>query len=139
MSDARPIVVFDGVCHLCNRWVDLILRHDRSGQIRLSSIQWPAGRLLVERNGYSVDDLPTLLLIENGACYTHTDAIFRVLAKLGGRWRLFTAARVIPAILRDPAYRWIARHRYRLFGRRAACRLPDPATRARFVERVEEI
>ena len=139
MSDPRPIVVFDGVCHLCNRWVDLILRHDRSGQIRLSSIQWPAGKLLVERNGYSVDDIPTLLLVENGACYTHTDAIFRVLSRLGGPWRLLTVARVVPAFLRDSAYRWIARHRYRLFGRRTTCRIPERETRIRFVEQVDEI
>lgn len=139
MNDPRPIVVFDGVCRICNAWVDLILRHDKACRLRLASMQSPAGQLLLERYGYSPENLPTLLLVENSVLYTHTEAIFRVIRHLGWPLRLLNAMRIVPRALRDPAYRWFARHRYRLFGRRASCRIPNAGMEERFVERIEEL
>ena len=139
MSADAPIVVFDGVCHICNHWVDFILRRDRSGRLRLASMQSPAGEWLIERCGYQAATLPTLLLIEDGVYYSNTDAIFRVLRHLGGGWRLADGLRVIPRRLRDYAYLAIARNRYRLFGRRSSCRLPSAAERERFVQDLSDL
>ena len=130
-----PVIVFDGVCLLCNRWVDFILRHDRTGRFRLAAMQGAHGRELLRQHGLSVDDPLSFLLVENGTGYTDTDAIVRVLQGLGRNWALVgRVVRGVPHGLRDPAYRWIARHRYRLFGRRDQCRLPAPTQAGRFLD-----
>jgi predicted DCC family thiol-disulfide oxidoreductase YuxK len=132
---AHPVIVFDGVCVLCSRWVDFILRHDRAGHFRLAAMQGQCGRALLIAHGLSPDDPVSLLLVEQGQGYSDTDAIARVLNQLGGAWRMAGAMlRAIPRRLRDPAYRWVARRRYSLFGRRAQCRLPEPEQAWRFID-----
>ena len=134
-AQARPVIVFDGVCVLCSRWVDFILRHDRAGRFQLAAMQGEHGRALLVAHGLSADDPLSFLLVEDGRGYTDTDAIARVLRGLGRRWSWAgRALSILPRWLRDPAYRWIARHRYRLFGRREQCRLPDSAQAWRFLD-----
>jgi len=134
-ENEHPVIVFDAVCVLCSRWVDFILRHDRAGRFRLAAMQGQHGRGLLVAHGLSPDDPVSFLLIEQGRGYSDTDAIVRVLGQLGSPWRAAsTVLRVIPRRVRDPAYRWIARHRYRLFGRRAQCRLPEPEQAWRFID-----
>ncbi len=131
----HPVIVFDGVCVLCSRWVDFILRHDRTGRFRLAAMQGTQGRALLLAHGLSPDDPSSFLLVDDGHGYSDTDAIARVLDRLGGRWRAVAAAlRLVPRPLRDPAYRWLARHRYRLFGKRQQCRLPEPEQAWRFID-----
>lgn len=131
----HPVIVFDGVCVLCSRWVDFILHHDRTGRFRLAAMQGTRGRTLLLAHGLSPDDPASFLLVDGGQGYSDTDAIARVLHQLGGRWRgTATALRMIPRPLRDPTYRWIARHRYRLFGKRSQCRLPEPEQAWRFID-----
>ncbi|QNJ99725.1 thiol-disulfide oxidoreductase DCC family protein [Dyella telluris] len=131
----HPVIVFDGVCVLCSRWVDFILRHDREGRFRLAAMQGQRGRELLVTHGLSPDDPASFLLVDGVQGYSDTDAIARVLRQLGGVWRWAAALlRVIPRALRDPAHRWIARHRYRMFGRRDQCRLPEPAQAWRFLD-----
>ena len=135
MTEPAGVIVFDGVCVLCSRWVDFVLRHDRTGRFRLAAMQGTQGRALLLAHGLSADDPVSFLLVQDGRGHTDTDAIARVLHGLGGRWRL--AARLLEAVpraCRDPAYRWIARHRYRLFGQRASCRLPEPTQAWRFLD-----
>ena len=134
-ESAHPVIVFDGVCVLCSRWVDFILRHDHAGRFRLAAMQGPAGRALLLAHGLAPDDPVSFLLVEQGKGYRDTNAITRVLGQLGGQWRaLGMLLRLILRFLRDPAYRWIARHRYRLFGRRAQCRLPASEQAWRFID-----
>ncbi|QPF76475.1 thiol-disulfide oxidoreductase DCC family protein [Roseateles sp. DAIF2] len=129
------IVVFDGHCLLCNGWVQFLLRHDRRGRLRFASMQGQTGRRLLAAAGLPTEEgLQTLLVVDGARSWQHTAAILRVLHALGWPWRLVWAAWLIPAPLRDPAYRWIARHRYRLFGRAAQCLRPSEATRARFLD-----
>ncbi|MBB5359854.1 putative DCC family thiol-disulfide oxidoreductase YuxK [Rhodanobacter sp. ANJX3] len=131
----RPIVVFDGVCLLCNRWVDFLLRHDRVGRYRLAAMQGNHGRRLLLTHGLSADDPSSFLLVEDGLGFTDTEALTRVLAGLGRGWQIVAwMIRAVPRFVRDPTYRWVARHRYRLFGRRTHCRLPDPAYVERFLD-----
>lgn len=132
-TDTAPVIVFDGVCVLCSRWVDFILRHDRHERFRLAAMQGAHGRALLEAHGLAADDPSSFLLVHDGIGYTDTDAIARVLHELG--WRASSVAlRMLPRRSRDAAYRWIARHRYRLFGQRTHCRLPDPAQAWRFLD-----
>jgi predicted DCC family thiol-disulfide oxidoreductase YuxK len=134
-TEAAPVIVFDGVCLLCSRWVDFILRHDRDGRFRLAAMQGNHGSSLLRAHGLSPDDPTSFLLVQDGYGYTDTDAIARVLGQLGRGWALLAGVlRAVPKLLRDPAYRWVARHRYRLFGRRQQCRVPDAVHAARFLD-----
>src|SRR5690606_10219412 len=131
---AAPVIVFDGVCALCSRWVRFLLRFDRAGRYRFAAMQGVHGRQLLAAHGLDPDDPLSFLLVEAGGAFTDTDAIVRVLAGLGGLWKLALSARLLPRPLRDGAYRWLARNRYRWFGRHDACYLPTPAQAARFLD-----
>jgi predicted DCC family thiol-disulfide oxidoreductase YuxK len=134
-TDAPSIIVFDGVCLLCNRWVDFILRHDRAGRFHFAAMQGVNGRALLQAHGLSPDDPSSLLLIDGEGSHTDTAAIRRILQGLGGGWKLpAMLLAAIPRVLRDPADSLIARHRYQWFGRRDCCRLPDPAEADRFLD-----
>ena len=128
------IVVFDAQCLLCNGWVQFILRHDRAGHIRFASMQGATGRQLLADAGLRVDALQTLLVIDGNASWQHTAAILRVLHRLGWPWRLAWVGWLVPAPLRDALYRWVARNRYRIWGRSDACMVPTPETAARFLD-----
>jgi predicted DCC family thiol-disulfide oxidoreductase YuxK len=135
MTEASPVIVFDGVCLLCNRWVDFLLRHDTASRYRFAAMQGEHGRRLLREHDLSPDDPLSFLLVQDGRGYIDTDAIIRVLQGLGRGWKAAGGAlRLVPRLLRDPAYRWVARHRYRLFGRRDVCRLPDRALAWRFLD-----
>jgi predicted DCC family thiol-disulfide oxidoreductase YuxK len=128
------IVVFDAQCLLCNHWVQFLLRRKTGRHIRFASIQGEAGKQLLSRAGLQVRELETLLVIENGKSWQHTAAILRVLHALGWPWRLAWIAWLIPSGLRDAAYRWVARNRYRIVGRSESCMVPAAADAARFMD-----
>jgi predicted DCC family thiol-disulfide oxidoreductase YuxK len=127
-----PIIVFDGICVLCNGWVRFLLKHDRVGRYRFAAMQSDAGRALLAGHGLDPDDPASFLLVDGHRAWTDSDAIRRVLMGLGGAWRLALGIALVPRGVRDPLYRWIARHRYRWFGM-TACRVPTEEERARFL------
>lgn len=127
-----PVIVFDGICVLCNGWVRFLLKRDR-GRYRFASMQSPAGRALLAAHGLDADDPSSFLLVEQGHAFTDSEAIGRVLAGLGGPWRIAAAMALLPRFMRDPLYRWVARHRYRWFGT-MSCTLPSAAQRSRFLQ-----
>ncbi|MDN5923645.1 MAG: thiol-disulfide oxidoreductase DCC family protein [Xanthomonadales bacterium] len=130
-----PVIVFDGVCVVCSRWVDFIVKHDRDGRYHLASMQGQHGRALLIAHGLSADTPSSLLLVEDGHGYTDTEAIARVLRSFGGGSAVLSVAlRLIPRFCSDPLYRWVARHRYQLFGRFDHCRTPDPSQAWRFLD-----
>ena len=132
---AGPVIVFDGVCLLCSRWVRFLLTHDEQARYRFASMQSDSGRSLLLAHGLDADSPQSFLLVEGGQGHTDSDAIARVLLSLGRRrWHcLGHAIRLVPHGLRDPAYRFVARHRYRIFGQSRSCFLPTPEQRARFM------
>jgi len=135
MAHEPAVVVFDGTCVLCSRWVDFLLRHDREERFRLAAMQGRHGRELLAAHGLSPDDPASLLLVVDGTGYVDTAAIAGVLQRLGRRWRIAAALiRALPSWIGNPAYRWVARHRYRLFGRRNQCRLPEADQAWRFLD-----
>jgi predicted DCC family thiol-disulfide oxidoreductase YuxK len=133
MPDSGPILLFDGVCNLCNHAVDFVIRHDPAGRIRFASLQSDTGRALLRQHGGTPGTLDSVVLVENGRLYTHSDAALRTARYLRG-WRWLYALRGIPRSWRDAVYGWVARNRYRWFGQRETCRLPTPAERARFLD-----
>jgi predicted DCC family thiol-disulfide oxidoreductase YuxK len=133
METAHPIVLFDGVCNLCNGAVQLILRRDPAGRFRFASLQSPAGEELQTRLGIDPQALDSILLVEGERWYRESDAVLRIAAGLSGAWKALGILWLIPRPLRDTAYRWIARNRYRWFGRQETCWLPTPELRGRFL------
>lgn len=128
------VIVFDGVCALCSRWVRFLLRFDRAGRYRFAAMQGAHGRQLLAAHGLDPDDPMSFLLLDGGRAWTDSDAIVQVLRGLGGPWRLLAAIRVLPRAWRDVAYRALARNRYRWFGRHDACFLPTPEQAWRFLD-----
>lgn len=133
-SAGEAILVYDGVCLLCSRWVRFVLARDRAARYRFASMQSGHGRVLLREHGLDPDDPNSLLLLERGRASTDSEAIVRVLVGFGGIWRAARVLRLVPRALRDPAYRWLARHRYRWFGRSDSCWLPAPEHAARFLD-----
>jgi predicted DCC family thiol-disulfide oxidoreductase YuxK len=134
MSGAdRPVVVFDAICPLCSANARFILRHDRRRHFRLASMQSEAGAALYRRFGIDRADPETLILVEGDRALRDSDAVLAIWSGLGWPWRAAAIARIVPAALRDPLYRWVARNRYRLFGRRETCWLPGPELADRFL------
>ncbi|MCE3007899.1 MAG: DCC1-like thiol-disulfide oxidoreductase family protein [Bacteroidetes bacterium] len=127
-----PIVLFDGVCTLCNRSVRYILRHDRRGRIRVGSLQ--AHTQLLQAAGSAGPDMSSILLLYRGRVYRQSSAVLRIGRIMGG-WHRPVAwlGYLLPRLLRDSLYRWVASHRYRWFGQEASCPLPDADTRSRFL------
>jgi predicted DCC family thiol-disulfide oxidoreductase YuxK len=128
------IVVFDAQCLLCSGWVQFLLRHDRNATFQFASIQGATGRRLLAEHGLEADGLQTLLLVDGARAWQHTAAIFRVLGALGWPWRLAWGAWIVPSFIRDRLYRWVARNRYRVFGRTDTCLLPPKALEHRFLD-----
>ena len=131
----QPVIVYDGVCLLCSRWVRFLLTHDQAGRYRFAPMQSDSGRRLLQTHGLDPDSPFSMLLVDGGHGYTDTTAIARVLRGLPGRrWHWLSAAMLfVPRSIRDVAYRFVARHRYRIFGRSDQCFVPTPEQRSRFM------
>lgn len=129
----RAIILFDAECILCSANAKFILEHDKAAHFRLASIQSDTGAALCRRHGVDPADPTTLLLIEDDRVRRDSDAVLAIYGGLGLPWSLAGAFRLIPAALRDPVYRWVARNRYRLFGKRASCWVAPPEYRDRIL------
>ena len=128
------IVLFDGVCNLCSASVTFILKRDPKGLFRFAALQSEAGRNIFEKFGIPFAEPPaSIVLVEGGKAYSESTAALRIARRLSGLWPLLYAGIVIPRPIRDAAYRWVARNRYRWFGKKDACMVPTPELRSRFL------
>lgn len=130
----QPVILFDGVCNLCNRFVQFVIRHDRKKRFRFAALQSAAGRALLDRHE-SGQNLPdSVVLVNSGKVYRQSSAALQVFKKLDGPWPLLYVLVIIPPFIRNALYRLIARNRYRLFGRSDTCMIPSPELKNRFLE-----
>ena len=128
------LVLFDGVCNLCNGVVQFVIERDPHGRFRFGALQSAASRRVMEEHG-APDPLPdAIVLIEDGRFYTRSTAALRIARRLTFPWPLTAVLLAIPRPLRDWAYARLASRRYRWFGRRETCMVPSPELRARFIE-----
>ena len=127
----RPVIVFDALCVLCSAHAQFVLRHDRARRFLLASMQSEAGAAIYRAFGIDPADPDTLILVEGDRVLRDSDAILAIWRALGWPWRAAGVFGIVPKALRDPIYRWAARHRYRLFGRRETCRVPSAAQQSR--------
>lgn len=129
----EAVLLFDGVCNLCNGFVQFTIKRDPSGYYQFASLQSAAGQELLIAHHVPTDVISTVVLIENGRIYTHSDVALRMVRRFGGLWPLLTAFSIIPKPVRDAIYNWIAHNRYRWFGQRDSCMVPTPELKSRFL------
>ena len=131
---AAPVLLFDGVCNLCNGAVAFVIRRDRRARFRFAPLQSPAADALLASHGVARDGLPdSFVLVEDGRVHLRSTAALRVARGLRFPWPLLAAFLLVPRCLRDPAYDLVARNRYRWFGRRDECMVPTAELQARFL------
>ncbi|MGH9872340.1 MAG: thiol-disulfide oxidoreductase DCC family protein [Pyrinomonadaceae bacterium] len=138
-TDSNPIVLYDGVCGLCNHLVQFLLKRDRKDRFRFASLQSEFANRLMTRHGVDPHDLNTVYVVKNHersdeTLLARSDAILYMLTQLGGIWSLAGIARVLPRGLRDVVYKFVALNRYRVFGKHESCLLPEPKHRAKFLD-----
>jgi predicted DCC family thiol-disulfide oxidoreductase YuxK len=143
---SHPIVLFDGVCNLCNYTVQWICRHDPHGTIHFAPLQSATAQRLLAYDEVSSDEvssvdatdvhsaLDSVVFIDTlGRVYTESDAILRICRHLNGPWQWLWGLRILPRPVRNAVYRMVAKHRYHWFGRQASCMVPTDALRDRFL------
>lgn len=128
-----PIILFDAECLLCSANAQFVLQHDKAARFRLASIQGAAGAALCREHGLDPNDPTSILVVDGATVRRDSDAVLAIYDGLGWPWRALSLLRIVPAALRDPVYRWVARNRYRLFGKRATCWAPPPEYRNRIL------
>lgn len=133
MTSSFSVILFDGHCNLCNASVHFVIRRDRRGRFKFAALQSEAGQRLVAEAGGVAIAFDSVLLIEDGKIHQRSSAALRIARRLDGGWPLLYVFIIIPPPLRDLLYNWIARNRYRWFGRREACMMPEAGVRERFI------
>lgn len=138
-SAANPIVLYDGVCGLCNRLNQFLLKRDHRDRFRFASLQSEFADSLLRRHGIKGLDLDTVYLVvdyrlSSERLLSRSDAILQVLSELGGVWSIFTIGRVLPKGIRNRIYNFVARNRYRVFGKYETCLLPEKQYQHKFLD-----
>ena len=133
-EDTRPVILFDGVCNLCNSFVNFVMDRD-GGEFRFASIQSEAGAEMMRDAGLPPEALETFVVVDCDEVYTKSTAALYVLRRLGLPYSVLYPTVVVPSFLRDPVYDFVASHRYSWFGKRDKCRVPDEETKNRFLSR----
>lgn len=128
------ILLFDGVCNLCNSIVRFTIKRDPKGKFKFASLQSESGQALLKQFGLPINDFDSFVFISNDQYFLKSSAGLHVLKELGGLWKLFYAFIIFPRPLRDFVYNIIAKTRYKIFGKRDICMVPTPTLMERFLE-----
>lgn len=131
---SHALILFDGVCNLCNGAVNFIIDRDPEGYFQFAPLQSETAREHLDGTPVFSDNLDTIVLIENGTPYVRSTAALRIARHLTGGWPLLALFLAVPRPLRDAVYNGIAQNRYDWFGRRDQCRMPTPDLKARFLD-----
>jgi predicted DCC family thiol-disulfide oxidoreductase YuxK len=133
MEDNKSLLLFDGVCNLCNSSVQFILLRDKKDRFRFASLQSDYGQNLLREHNLPTESFNSLVLVENGKVYQKSTAALRIARKLKGLWPLLFAFIIIPPFIRNFVYDIIAKNRYRWFGKKEECMLPRPEWKQKFL------
>ena len=133
LTPGDQVVIYDGVCKLCNAWVRFLLSHRLPPYVRFTPVQSEEGRALLEHLGLSADSIHTIVLSDGQHHWLRSEAIFRIMRFLPGPWRLLGLLHFLPLAVTDTLYNLIARNRYRIFGRYDSMLSPEPDCPGRFL------
>ena len=130
----NPVILFDGVCNFCNGAINFVLKQDKKSVFRFAPLQSEAGRRLLQQYNLPTEEFESFVLIDLGKVYKKSNAALRVMNKLPWYWKESQIFRLIPTIFRDAIYDFIARNRYKWFGKKDQCMVPTPEMRSRFLD-----
>jgi predicted DCC family thiol-disulfide oxidoreductase YuxK len=131
---SHVLVLFDGVCNLCNGFVQFMIRRDSADRFRFASLQSDFAHQQLRSHGLDPQHLYSLIVVDDRKLYQRSDAVLRIAGYLPGLWPLVKAFQIVPRFIRDGVYKLIASSRYQWFGRQKTCMIPDPSVRSRFLE-----
>lgn len=131
LTESKPIMLFDGVCNMCNSSVALVYRNDRSNNIFFVPFQSETARVLLQPFGIDNREMVSVMYIHKGKLYMYSDAVIEIGRTMGGFWALSWCLYLIPRVVRDALYSYIARNRYRFWGIKRSCLIPAPEFIAR--------
>lgn len=130
----KPVLLFDGVCNLCNGTVQFVIKRDKNDYFRFAALQSAYGQNFLGRQNRSTTDFDTFILVEGDSYATKSTAVLKVFRHLSGLWPVLYVLIVVPKFIRDSIYSLIARTRYRVFGKKESCMVPDKDILSRFVK-----
>ncbi len=130
----ESILLFDGVCNLCNTVVQFVIKRDSKAHFKFASLQSDLGQRLLKKHKLNPDSIDTVVLVEKNKAYIKSTAVLRLVRKFSGAWPLLFIFIIIPTALRDWAYDWVAGNRYKWYGKMDSCMMPDPGLKHRFLD-----
>ena len=133
MSESNPIILFDGVCNLCNKTVQFVIKKDREKKFRFASLQGSSGQRILKDLKIPADIFHSFILLEDDKVYERSTAALRLLKLLGRGWQFFYIFILLPKPIRDGIYNWISRNRYKWFGKKDSCMIPEGGVKDRFL------
>jgi predicted DCC family thiol-disulfide oxidoreductase YuxK len=133
IDPVKPVILFDGVCNLCNGAVLFVIRNDKKALFTFAALQSPFGQSQLKQFSLSSVDLTTILLLKDRAIFQKSSAALEIARQLDGLWPAFYFFKIVPYFIRDRVYDLIAKNRYRWFGKQDACMIPTPELKTRFV------
>jgi len=134
MSQSSPILLFDGVCNLCNSSVQFVLDRNKKENIQFASLQSDFGQKMLSEINLPADYTSSLVLIEEGKSYVKSDAALQLAKHLNGLWKIGSVLMFFPKFIRNPVYDWIAKNRYKWFGKKEVCWIPEKKWQPRFLD-----
>ncbi len=129
----QSIILFDGICNLCNAAVQFVIKRDTSNQFLFASFQSGEGEKILAENNFHDNNMNSFILVENNKIYERSTAVLKVTKKLKGLWPMLYGFIIVPKFLRDGVYSFIAKNRYQWFGKKDECMIPTPELRAKFL------
>ncbi len=132
-DNSHSIILFDGVCNLCNSSINFVIKRDKDNSFKFATLQEEPGVSLLKRYNIDTFNTDSIILIENGKAYVKSTAALRVAKKLSGGWPLLYAFIIIPAFIRNWGYDYIAKNRYKWYGKKDSCMIPTPELKAKFL------
>lgn len=130
----KKIILFDGYCNLCNSYVNFIIRKDKNNNFKFSSLQSGYGKSISEKFELPGQNYDSFLFVENERCYIKSTAALRVAKNLPGLWKMFYIFIIIPPFIRNALYDFVAKRRYKWFGKKESCLIPTPELKEKFIE-----
>ena len=129
----KPVVLFDGVCNLCDSAVQFIIKHDKKNNFLFASLQSETGQKLLQQYNLPLSDFNSFILIQNNRPYTKSTGALKVAKKLNALWPILYLFIIVPKFIRDGVYNWVAKNRYKWFGKKDECMIPTQQLKARFL------
>jgi len=129
----KPVILFDGVCNLCNNAVQFIIRHDPDEKFLFASLQSEFGQQLMKHYNLPLENFNSFILLQNNKVFNKSTGALKVAKQIKGSWKLLYIFIIVPKFIRDAVYTWIANNRYKWFGKKDACMIPTPQIKARFL------